>query len=381
MTDLVLGSRTAAAFEICRVTNEAARHLGIVRVDLFLVDYSQRDLRSIDPDNEGADRPLEGTVAGRAFISGRPVAAHHDEGDAVWWPLVNGTERLGTAQLVHDRQVGPLPEEIIEPFVALISEVLVAKNQYSDWYRRCRRRHDLTLSAELQWRQLPPLTFTRPDFAIAGALEPAYEVGGDAFDYGHNPGGLHFSVLDAMGHGVEAMLLSTAAVAAVRHARAHDLSLEDTYRAADDLLAEQFGDSRFVTGVLGHLDPDGVLTWINAGHPPPLLVRDGRVTGTLACAPSLPMGLRGPVAEVARQGLQPGDRVLFYTDGVTDSRHRQNQFGVDRLADHLQRATLDGLGVAETLRRLALAVLAHSEFQLTDDASLVLIEAAPAEIP
>jgi hypothetical protein len=380
MADLMLASRTAAAFTICRVTNDAARHLGIVRVDLFLIDYSQRHLCSIDPDRDLADKPVEGTVAGRAYTSGRPLAAHHREGDAVWWPLVDGTERLGAARVVHDRRTGRLPEALVEPFIALTSEILVAKNQYSDWYRRCRRRHDLSLSAELQWRQLPPLTFTHRDFAIAGALEPAYQVGGDAFDYGHNPRGLHFTITDAMGHGVEAMLLSTAAMAALRHARAHDLSLEHAYRAADGLLAEQFGDSRFVTGVLGHLDPDSaVLTWVNAGHPLPLLVRDGHVTGTLSCTPSLPMGLSGTIAETARHALQPGDRVLFYTDGVTDTRHQENRFGLDRLADHLQRATLDGLGAAETLRRLSLAVLAHSDYRLTDDASLLLVEARPTE--
>jgi hypothetical protein len=378
MAHLLLNSRTAAAFHICRVTNDAARHLGIRRVDLFLVDYSQRHLCSIDPDSDHADRPLEGTVAGRAFTSGRPVAAHHDEGDAVWWPMVNGTERLGAAQVVHDRRAGPLPEALVEPFIALTSEVLVAKNQYSDWYRRCRRRHDLSLSAELQWRQLPPLTFTHTDFAIAGALEPAYLVGGDAFDYGHNPSGLHFSITDAMGHGVEATLLSTAAMAALRHARAHDLSLDHAYLAADDLLAGQFGDDRFVTGVIGHVDPEAsVLTWVNAGHPLPLLIRGGHVIGTLPCAPSLPMGLGGTVVEVARHDLQAGDRLLFYTDGVTDARGRHDRFGLDRLADHLQRATLDRLGAAESLRRLSLAVLAHNDYQLTDDASLLMIEAIP----
>jgi len=377
MAELVLDSRTAAAFEVPRVVDAAARHLGVVRVDLFLVDYAQRHLLSIDPDADYDEISIDTTLAGRAFTTGQPVpAVHGDDEAAVWQPVVNGTERLGVARVVHGPRAGPPPEEHVEPFLALVSEILVAKNQYSDWYRRCRRRQDLNLSAELQWRQLPPLTFTHPSFAVAGVLEPAYEIGGDAFDYGHNPLGLRFSLTDAVGHGIEAMLLSTAATAALRHARAQALSLEHAYHAADRILREQFGDSYFVTGVLGHLDPENnVLTWINAGHPPPLLVRDRQVTGPLQCAPSLPMGLAGDIVEVARYDLQPGDRVLFYTDGVTDSRRHDERFGVDRLADYLQRATLDGLGAAETLRRLSLAVLAHSDYDLTDDSSLLLIDA------
>jgi hypothetical protein len=377
MAELVLASRTAAAFEVCRVVDRAARNLGVDRVDLFLVDYAQGHLLPIDPDVDYAEVSVDGTLAGRAFMTGLPVPAHHDGDSAVWWPLINGTERLGVAQVVHPPQAPPA-DALVEPFVALASEIIVAKNQYSDWYRCRRRRHDLRLSAELQWRLIPPLTFTTPRFAVAGALEPAYQIGGDAFDYGHNPEGLGFSVTDAMGHGIEAMLLSTAATAALRHARAHGLSLEDTYSAADRILAEQFGDSRFVTGVLGHLDAEaGVLTWINAGHPLPLLIRDRQVTGTLPCAPSLPMGLGGDVVEVAHHDLQPGDRVLFYTDGVIEARSGGEQFGVDRLADQLQRAVLDEVGPAETVRRLSLAVLDHADHRLTDDSSLLLVETKP----
>jgi serine phosphatase RsbU (regulator of sigma subunit) len=271
----------------------------------------------------------------------------------------------------------------IEAFAGLVSEIIVAKNQYSDHFRRGRRRDHLSLSAESQWRQLPPLTLTRPDFTVAGALEPAYEMGGDAFDYSHNPDGLRFDITDAMGHGIEAMLLSLAAAAALRHARIQGLSLEAAYRSADRILIEQFGESRYVTGVIGHFEPvAGVLTWINAGHPLPLLIRDRAVTGPLTCAPSHPMGLGGPVVEIGQQQLQPGDRILFYTDGVTEARKRGEQFGLDRLVDHLERASLAGLDAAETLRRLSLAVLAHHDYELNDDSSLLPIEnTAPAAPP
>jgi serine phosphatase RsbU (regulator of sigma subunit) len=138
----------------------------------------------------------------------------------------------------------------------------------------------------------------------------------------------------------------------------------------------QFAHSYFVTAQLGSLAFDtGELTWLNAGHPPPLLVRDCTYLGELACAPSLPMGLGGLVREVATERLQRGDRILFYTDGVTEMRSPEGkEFGTDRLADFLVRATLDRVSPAETVRRLSASVVAYNEEGRTDDATLLLLE-------
>jgi serine phosphatase RsbU (regulator of sigma subunit) len=131
-----------------------------------------------------------------------------------------------------------------------------------------------------------------------------------------------------------------------------------------------------VTAQLGSLALDsGVLTWLNAGHPLPLLVRDGSYIGELECRPSMPMGLGGSLAEIATVKLQPADRVLFYTDGVTETRAaRGERFGVPRLADFLVRATLDGVSPAETVRRLSMAIMHHNGDNLSDDATLLLVE-------
>ena len=105
-----------------------------------------------------------------------------------------------------------------------------------------------------------------------------------------------------------------------------------------------------------------MLTWLNAGHPLPLLVRDKTFVGELACAPSLPMGLGGSVAEIATEQLQPGDRVLFFTDGVSEAKSPAGEeFGVPRLADLLVRATLDGVSPAETARRLTTSIVTFNE--------------------
>jgi serine phosphatase RsbU (regulator of sigma subunit) len=119
----------------------------------------------------------------------------------------------------------------------------------------------------------------------------------------------------------------------------------------------------------------GVLTWINAGHPLPMLVRNGTYAGELQCAPSVPIGLGRPVVEVATDVLQRGDRVLFYTDGITESRSLDGEiFGAERLADYLVRATLDRVPAAETVRRLSANLISFVGIGLRDDATMFLVE-------
>jgi serine phosphatase RsbU (regulator of sigma subunit) len=101
----------------------------------------------------------------------------------------------------------------------------------------------------------------------------------------------------------------------------------------------------------------GHLQWVNAGHPLSLLVRRAKVVDTLACHPVPPLGLGLGQAEIATAALEPADRVLFYTDGVTEGRNLVGEpFGEDCLADLLIRETLAGQPAAETMRRLARAI-------------------------
>ena len=185
-----------------------------------------------------------------------------------------------------------------------------------------------------------------------------------------------FAITDAVGHGTSSVLLSVTAITSLRNSRREGAPLEVAYLETGTALEEHFGRSAFVTGQIGELSYDrGELTWLNAGHPPPLLVRDRSFVGELACPPSLPMGLGGEVRAVATEQLQPGDRVLFYTDGVIERRDPEGEaFGLSRLADLLVRASLDGVSPAETARRLSASVLGHNDDVLGDAATLMLID-------
>ena len=289
-------------------------------------------------------------------------------------PLTDGTERIGILELDFDDLDG-VPV-VLPAVVFVLVPVLLAKSRYSDAWVRCRRAQSLSAAAEVQWDLLPPLAAAAENIAVAGILEPAYSIGGDSFDYALNHASLDFAIVDAVGHGMSAVMLATAAINGIRNVRRASQPFETSYGRVDRLLIEHFGDSQYVTGQIGSLDNrSGVLRWLNAGHPLPMLVRNGSYAGTLPCRPSMPMALGGPIVEIAEQPLQRGDRVLFFTDGITESKSATGEiFGEARLADYLVRATLERLPVSETLRRLSAHVLSFVGDSLKDDATMFLIE-------
>jgi serine phosphatase RsbU (regulator of sigma subunit) len=211
--------------------------------------------------------------------------------------------------------------------------------------------------------------------AVSGLLEPAYEIAGDAFDYAVNGDRVELAILDAMGHGLEASRIATLAVVSYRHSRRKGLDLADTYRAMDQVIADQFGEEHFVTGQLACLTVStGQLQWLNAGHPRPLLLRGGSSLVDLVSETCLPIGLSDVPSQVAQVALQPGDCVLFFTDGVIEARSPDGElFGRDRLGDLFVRASASGEIPPEMMRRLVHAVLDHQQGRLQDDATMVVL--------
>lgn len=364
--------RNGGPSDICGVVDAARMLMGAERAKLHVADYALNCLRVLTPaDPLGEPYLLEGTMAGRAFITGQVVAT-----DTIWWfPLVDGRERIGVLELEILDSAAQQPA-VHADLAAVLVLLIISMRRYTDVWLRARRALTMSAAAEAQWDLLPPLASASPGVVVSGILEPAYEIGGDSFDYAINPGRLDLAIIDAVGHGMSAVLMSSAVINSLRNSRRERSSLVEAYRQAGELMSRNFGNSNYVTGQLASLDlSTGVLTWINAGHMLPLLVRNGTFAGELQCSPSMPMGLGGGVVQVAQENLQRGDRVLFHTDGIIESVSlRGGRFGLDRLADFLIRATLDGLHGAETVRRLAEAVSAHVGQGLKDDATMLLVE-------
>ena len=120
----------------------------------------------------------------------------------------------------------------------------------------------------------------------------------------------------------------------------------------------------------------GLLSWVNRGHHPPLVIRRGRLVAMLESTPSPPMGFRlGLSAGIERYQLEPGDRLLLYTDGIIEAQSPEREvFGLERFIDFVIRREADGLSAPETLRRLIETILEHQHGRLQDDATVVTVE-------
>jgi hypothetical protein len=360
--------------ELGAAVQQAGAQLGGRGTVLLLVDLAQQVLRPLAAAEAGRDEePVDGSPAGEAFRSEAPVQEQTDGGVRLWIPVLDSAERLGVLRtMVDDVGSGVLRSWML--LGGLVGELIVAKSRYGDGPLWVRRTEDVALAAEMRWSLLPPLTFTSPDIVVSAILEPAYDVAGDTFDYAVNGDIAHVALFDAIGHGMEASRMANVVVGAYRHRRRRGEGLLDMARAMDEVIREEFGDCRFVTGQLATLDlPSGVLTVLNLGHPRPIVFRADGAQEELLGARCVPLGLGPAALEATAAPLRPGDVVLFHTDGITEARDGDGEFfGTERLQALVGELLAERLRPAEVLRRVVGAVLAHQP-RLRDDATLLLL--------
>jgi hypothetical protein len=376
-----LGSLLEAGHSLApdEVASTVAAHLaglGMADAGIYLVDLDQRLLVPLGPASSTSAEHLdiESTPAGHAFRKQQAVREPVPGGTRLWVPLIDGADRMGVLGTTVAEADDVTCERAMH-IASITAGLVVSKSAYGDNLVLTRRLRDMDLAAEMRWSMLPPLTFTNDRVAVAGMLEPAYEIAGDAFDYAVNGDLAHVAILDAMGHGLEASRIANLAVGSYRHSRRHLLGLEKTFAAMDAVIAEQLGPERFVTGQLARLDlTGGQLVWVNAGHPRPLLWRHAQPVVDLQCDTSLPLGMGYVPAEVGKVTLEPGDAVLFITDGVLEARSPDGDFfGRERLVRMWREAGAGGELPAEILRRLCHAILDHQQGRLQDDATLLMV--------
>ncbi|MCW2682672.1 MAG: putative magnesium or manganese-dependent protein phosphatase [Blastococcus sp.] len=314
--------------------------------------------------------PLPGTLHEQVLRTQQAdVRALDDGGACMTVPVTDRGDAIGLLELVLPRHPSPREVREIASAAHALAYVVIAARRHTDIFEWGQRSQPFALAAEIQRRLLPAsYTCEAGQFTLAGWLEPASSVGGDTFDYTLDRDSLQVSITDAVGHQVSAALLATLLVGALRNGRRKGLDLGEQARYANDSLAENAPSGQFVTGQLMRVDLHaGTAAIVNAGHPFPLRLRNGKVEEVdLRIEP--PFGVvPGKAFDVQTFSLEPGDRIVLLTDGMQE-RNAINLDVAAALADSVD------LHPREVVHELGSAILHATGGKLEDDATMVCLD-------
>ena len=352
--------------------------------------------------------PLAGTVYERVIRSQQLwVDDGKDRTDAagqsaaqVIAPVSDRGDTIGVLELELPEPPDHQTLQRISEAARALAYVVIVNKRFTDLYEWGRRTTRMSLASEIQHRLLPEsFTCDAGPFTVAGALEPAANIGGDTFDYVLNRRGLHLSLTDAMGHDVRAAQLATVVVSALRNARRAGLGLAAQASAANIAVAEhavrehravveesaqvhhalaEHGAQAMATGQLLWVSFEtGNAVFVNAGHVWPLLLREGEVEEITPIV-DLPFGVDPQHGyHVQSLDLRPGDRLVLITDGMLEPN------GNHRALRDLIRET-GNQHPRDAVRTFTRSVLEATDHDPRDDATVLCLEwsgSAWADLP
>ncbi len=349
------------------------KRFGARRVELLIVDYRQTELIPVGGDD--APQPVDSSPAGRCFASQRPEVLDGPDGRVVQVPVSVRGDRVGVLVVVLPESPDQDTIELLQTVGRVVGHEVIAASRTTDWFAAARRSRPLTVAAEAQWDALPGRAYRAEGVVVAGQLEPAYRVAGDTFDWAVERRHVHASVVDASGSGVDAALVTTLALSALRNARRQGLSLADQACLTDQAVYARFRGERHLAVLLLELDlADGVVRTVTAGAPRLYVVR-GRDVVPIERTEEVSIGMfDGTLYKTEQLVLDRGDRLIVASDGLyTAAPGEGGTYGDVRLRREL--LSTRHLSCEETVRAVVRDLLAyHGESHLSDDAVMLGVD-------
>jgi serine phosphatase RsbU (regulator of sigma subunit) len=238
-------------------------------------------------------------------------------------PLLHGDQVLGMVYVDSPLEVRPFTPADLQVLttIAGVAAIKVENAMLLEQRIENERLHqELQKAREIQLRLLPSQPAQPAGYQLSGVSFPSLTVGGDYFDFVPTTSGVLLVVGDVSGKGLDAALAMSSLHACVRAQAQAGRPLAELVRQVNVYLAEHLPFNKFATLFCGLLDPRGhTLSYVNAGHNPPLLVRASGTVEELA-ATGMPAGLsRDADFALVELPLGPGDLLVAFTDGVTDA--------------------------------------------------------------
>ncbi len=357
----------------------------------FVLDGMRGTIRAHATRGFPADFEMPAThgIVGAVLRTGRPRLAQTTENEPDYVavrpstaaqltvPLVSPRGVIGAITLESDRAHAFDQDDLF--FAGLFAQqaavVIERAMLHEQLMRQSRLERDVQIARDILRGLTPSAAPIVSNLDMFGESLTAESVGGDAFDFvQYADGQIGVSISDAMGKGLPAALVAVAHQAMLNAFVSVDLRPRAMFARISELLGRTLASGRFVTAFYGVLDPaERQMAYVNAGHPPPLLVRANgdieplQVTGTALAFPSV-----HPMRD-AYVTCEPGDGFVLFTDGVTEAGPSPDQFFETAGVVATLRSVWDG-SAAHVGRGLLQAVKEHSGAALRDDATVVVVK-------
>jgi phosphoserine phosphatase RsbU/P len=301
------------------VIHRALRH----RRELLFMNFDPASAEETGPQNSIADLEL------RSVICVPLVRIRTGQGDATS-VLTAGSETVGVLYMDSRLTAADMAggnRELLQTLAIEASTVLENARLLEEERAKHQMEEELELARAIQQSLLPGKLPSEGWMAACGSSIASHEVGGDYFDVNPvNPRCWSAVVADVSGKGVSSALLASLLQGALIAATDHPQALGHRLERLNRFLFDRTGGEKYATVFFALLDLDGRLSYVNAAHCPPILVRAGGELRTLP-ATSVPVGLlESADFAVSEEMLGAGDKVVIYTDGVTEAQNGRSEF-------------------------------------------------------